>query len=56
MVLTLDGEHTHDIVITTELALNYLTVDSDELLLLHLGLHWLLLLLSIQVLPSWPVA
>ena len=56
MVLTLDGEHFYDFVLTTELALELLTVYSDELLLLHLGLHWLLLLLSIQVLPSWPVA
>ena len=47
MVLTLDCEHVHDVVLAAELALELLTVDSYELLILHLGLPWLLLLKSI---------
>ena len=59
MVLALNREHVHDVVLAAELALELLTVDSDELLFIDLGLHWLLillLLLSVQVLTSWPLA
>ena len=59
MVLPLDSEQMHDVVLAAELALELLTVDSDELLFIDLGLHWLLillLLLSVQVLTSWPLA
>lgn len=54
MVLAFNGENVNDILLVAELILEFLSINTEDLLVTHRRLLLLMLLLiSIQILTSW---
>ena len=57
MVLAFDGQHLDDVLLAADLALELLAVDSEEALAVrHRGHCVLLLLVRVEISPSWALA